>query len=116
MNLEEKRKEIERLCNNLDEKFRVNITQKVTIKNSIAEYKNTVRVDTDVLYGVFNIDKDEQYNDLIDMLKKNQKQPELYTLEEIKSFANVGYFKTIQSHKLFLDLIKKHAKPYKKQS
>ena len=33
--------------------------------------------------SVFNIDKDEQYSDLIDKLKKLQKEPELYTFDEI---------------------------------
>ncbi len=113
MNLEEKIKEIENLSENLDEKYTVTITQKVTIKNSIAEYKNIVRVDADILYGVFNIDKDDQYNDLIDGLKKHQKQPELYTLDEIERCIGI-WVESDAAEIVCKDYIKKHAKPYKK--
>lgn len=114
--LEEKIKEIESF--DLYKEIVVIITQKLTIKNSIFTYKNTVRVDNDdSIIGVFNIDDEKQYNNLIELLKKNQKKPELYTLDEI--------FKTIidacldfghnDNYTNWLNqYIKDHAKPYQK--
>ena len=112
MNLEEKIKEIEKLSCTLDEKFIVIITQQLRIENNIFEYKNIVRCD----FGEFDIDDEKEYNDLIYKLKKHQKEPDVYTLDEIFEIEHKWYVNYNDSKNNLdrVEYIKKHAKPYKK--
>ena len=77
MNILEKRKNIEALCQNLDEKIFA------TIKQCFPDNENTVYLDAGHLHANYNIDEEEEYKDLIYFLKQHQKEPDLYTLEEI---------------------------------
>ena len=65
--LEEKRKEIEALCQNLDEKIFA------TIKQRFPDNENIVCLDAGHLHANFNVDDKEEYNRLIDFLKQHQK-------------------------------------------
>ena len=114
MNLEEKIKEVRKLSENLWQSLGKSIYVKIVQK--FPENENYVCIDAHPMRENFNIDDKEEYNDLINFLNQHQKQPELYTLDEIERLDLAGYFKNSQSKKAFFDLIKNHAKPYKKQS
>ena len=108
MNLEEKIKEIEALCENLHES---DFYLSKSMTNKSLYFIGMHDLDD---FSIFDINSDNCYNTLIYNLKKNQKQPELYTLDEIERLDLAGYFKNFASKKAFFDLIKNHAKPYKK--
>ncbi len=112
MNLEEKRKEIESLCQNLDESnfcFSKSMT-----KDSYyyIRYKE--------IFEYFDINNENHYSALIDYLKEHQKEPELYTLDEIKNgidkLANDPPYKDwiIINAEIIKESISKYMKPYKK--
>lgn len=76
-NLEEKIKEIKELCLNLDEsKFYLSRS----LTNKSIYFIGMHDLDD---FSIFDINSDNCYNALIDTLKKHQKEPDLYTLDEI---------------------------------
>ncbi len=111
MNLEEKRKKITELCQNLDNKIFA------TIKQRFPDNENTVCLDAHPVRENYNIDDEEEYNNLIDFLKQHQKELELYTLEDIlKTVIDAcNDFGHNNNYKNWLkDFIEVNIKPYKK--
>lgn len=111
MNLEEKIKEIRDLCQNLDE-------SKITSVYYDFVSQSIIKIHFKDGYKTFNLNDKNHYKHLIKHLEENQKEPELYTLEEIISIKekwseeDVEY---LQGYN-FIEYFKEHAKPYKKQS
>ena len=113
MKLEEKIKEIKDLCQNLNKKVRV------TIKQSFPDNENIVLLNVGHIHSIFEIDDEEEYNKLIERLKENQKEPELYTLDEIKNGIEElfkQWFTYIPPHDVqsIKISISDYIKPYKK--
>ena len=81
-NIEEKIKEIRELCHNLDE---YKITNKITIIYQDFSIKSHFMICINGQFVDFDISLNKEYNELIAILKENQKQPELYTLDEIEN-------------------------------
>ncbi len=110
MNLEEKIKEIEYLCQNLDES---NFYLSRSLTNKSIYFIGMHDLDD---FSIFDINCDNSYNALINNLKKNQKQPDLYTLDEIFKIEHKWYVNYNDSKNNLdrVEYIKKHAKPYKK--
>ena len=109
--LEEKIKEIEELCQNLDES---------KIEHVYLDLKDKSIIKLHWVSGVelFELTYYNDYNNLIRYLKANQKEPKLYTMNDIFNSMN-EYFKDmggLMRLKNAKDYIKNHAKPYKKQS
>ena len=107
MNLEEKRKEIESLSKNLDES---NFYLSRSLTNKSIYFIGMHDLDD---FSIFDINGYNCYNALIDNLKKHQKEPELYTLDEIQRCIDI-WVESDAAEIVCKDYIKKHAKPYKK--
>ena len=109
--LEEKRKKIETLCQNLEEN---------KIEQVYLDLKDNSIIRLHWVGGVelFELTYAPDYDKLIRYLKATQKEPELYTMNDIfnsmdEYFKDMGGLMRLKNAK---DYIKKYAKPYKKQS
>ena len=117
MNLEEKRKEIEALCQNLDE-------------SDFNFLKSMVNESDYFVYGfgekkIYNILIEDEFNCLLAFLIANQKEPEIHTWQEIYRLYTwkeidrvrekwIEERHTIKEHTSVFDFLKQHIKPYKK--
>ena len=77
MNLEEKKKEIEGLWQNLD--------PDITVYKSFTD-KSDIVIQWELNYSQYPIKFDNHYNSLVEILKENQKEPEIYTIDEIEEY------------------------------
>ncbi len=112
--LEEKRKKIEALCQNINNN---EIKVALTINLFTNEHFITVHsADSGLVPYNFHINDNYEYNNLIKYLKKNQKQPELYTWQEIDRVGKkwIEERHSIKEHTSVFDFLKLHMKPYKK--
>ena len=110
MNLEEKRKEIRELCQNLDE-------SKITNVYISCGKEDTVRIEMHSLFKVFFLYHEKDYDKLIELLKEGQKEPELYTFDEIIRTidnASVMYSNNDNYIDWLKEFIKSNIVPYQK--
>lgn len=118
MNLE-KIKEIRELCKNLDRNKIVDVYQNICNKNFIKLDQNIKNNDGDYIYITYDIDVNNEYNDLVHYLKSNQKQPDLYTFDEIiRTITNASVMYSHDDNYIdwLKEFIKSNIVPYKKKS
>lgn len=109
--LEEKKEEIKNLCQNLDQSKIVSVYFDFVSQSIIKiHFKDG--------YKTFNLNDKNHYKHLIKHLEENQKQPELYTWQEIDRVGKkwIEERHTIKEHTSVFDFLKNNIKPYKKQS
>jgi len=107
--LEEKRKDIEALCENLDTTKIKRIYPEIICKSVLRLICDDKRVQV-------NLSDDEDYEAAIHMLNSLPKEPDLYTWQEIDRVAKkwIEERHTIKEHTSVFDFLKNNIKPYKK--
>ena len=114
--LEEKRKEIEELCQNLNKDEVADVQYSIFNKIITIIFKRGAlvrfKISDDVYYK-----EDDEYKELIEILE-NYQQPELYTLDEIDRVGKkwIEERHTIKEPTSVFDYLKNNIKPYKEQS